>query len=201
MKIFPQTFLFMLVLFSCKQSGQQTDEKKEVPKALQVNSSEISLISKRSDNRDLVGSLYNEIVEKDEGLKQLEKDITDLSSNQNDSLEAYRGYDQKNQSYYNSAEVYISQIKDSALKERVKILIAKSLNSYTEKTANFKTLLEQIDTKATTLADLHNILKIQTTIPVIEKYQKGNLPETKPLISILKQFDKTITKVDSSLTK
>jgi len=189
--------LFILTLFSCKQSKQEDAEKQEVPKALQEKSIDVSSISKRSNDRDLVENLYAEIVENDDDLKKLEKDIADLKSAQNDSAEIFKGYDQKNRSYYNSAEMHISQIKDSVLRERVKMLISRSSDNYNEKTANFKNLLEEVSTKAATLADLHNILKVQTTIPVIEKYQKENLPATDPLISILKQFDKSINKVDS----
>ena len=58
MRISLHSVLFMIILFSCKQSKQESDEKKEVPKALQEKSIDVSMISKRSNDKHLVENLY-----------------------------------------------------------------------------------------------------------------------------------------------
>ncbi|GAB2670787.1 hypothetical protein GCM10027036_25140 [Flavihumibacter cheonanensis] len=51
-----------------------------------------------------------------------------------------------------------------------------------------------------TISDLHNVLKIIRTLPLIDKYQNDNIPNTKSLEDYLKKQDKVITIADT-LTK
>lgn len=60
-----------------------------------------------------------------------------------------------------------------------------------------KSILNSIKTKNITLTDLHTALKIIRTLPVIDKYQKNNLPATQPLQGYLNEVDKTIKQADT----
>ena len=69
--------------------------------------------------------------------------------------------------------------------------------NYNSSTSRHNDLLKSIETKNMTLSDLHIILKIAWTLPVIEKFQRDNLPSTKSLDGYLKQLDGTIKYADT----
>jgi len=188
--------LLFLTLASCDNPTTRGREKQETPKALEDKSSSLDISIKRSDG-DLVETLYTELVDKNPELKQLENKIEDLSKSEADSTKSFENYNLKNQAYYNSTSRHIEQIKDSLLRDKVKLLIANSLTNYNSSTSRHKDLLKSIETKNLTLSDLHTILKITKTLPVIEKFQKDNLPATKSLEEYLKQLDATIRYADT----
>jgi len=196
--LFISTFIF-LTLYSCDNSRIQDKHQNETPKALEDKSSSFEFISKRSYD-DILESLYKELADKTPELKRLEKEIDILADSKADSAELFTIYDGKNQSYYRSANSHIEQIKDTVLKERMKLLIENSLTKYNSSVSNHNDILKFIDSKYVSLNDLYLILKITRTLPLIDKYQKDNLPSTKPLEGYSKQLDKTIKYADS-LTK
>jgi hypothetical protein len=74
------------------------------------------------------------------------------------------------------------------------------LTNYNSSTSGHKGLLKSIETKNLELSELHSILKIAETLPIIEKFQKNNMPTTKSLQGYLKQLDGTI-KYEDTLSK
>jgi len=52
-----------------------------------------------------------------------------------------------------------------------------------------------------TLDDLHEMLIITTTLPLIEKYQNDNLPTTKSIDGYSKQLDRVVHIENSLLQK
>ncbi|HUR10165.1 MAG TPA: hypothetical protein VM012_02280, partial [Flavitalea sp.] len=93
-----------------------------------------------------------------------------------------------------------SEIKDSLLRDKMKVLIANNLSKYKSSTTRHNELLKIIESKNLTIYDLHNILKIVKTLPLIEKYQRDNLPNTKSLEGYIKRQEETI-KLADTLTK
>ena len=193
--IIKATLLF-LTLVSCDNPRTRDREKQETPKALEDKSSSLDISIKRSDG-DIVETLYTELTDKTPELKQLENKIEDLSKSETDSAKSFDNYNLKNQSYYNSTNRYIEQIKDSLLRGKIKALIANSLKNYNSSTSQHNVLLKSIETKNLTLSDLHTILKITKTLPIIEKFQKENLPTTKSLNGYLRQLERTIKYADT----
>ncbi len=178
------SYIAILFIFtfssSCNNSPSQDTEKLETPKALEDKNASLEYATKRWNN-DLVESLYNELVSKNIDLKQLEEQIDALKNNLSDTTKAYDRFNQKNQSYLSSAESHISEIQNAALKSKMKALIASNRTSYNTSILKHDELLKIMTDKNLTIADLHNMLKIVKTLPLIEKYQKDNLPSTKPL--------------------
>ena len=188
-------------LAACTNSRAKDKQVQETPKALQDKSSSSSseMIFKRS-NDDLVESLYNELADKTPELKQLEDQIDNLRSSEDDSTESFVNYNSKNESYFNSAGSHADNIKDSVLRDKIKLLIANSVTKYNSSISLHNDLLKSIATKDRTLRDLHIVLKITRTLPLIGKYQKDNLPSTESLKGFSKALDKTIKYADT-LTK
>jgi len=198
-KIFISTIL-VLTFVSCDNTRTQDKPKQETPKALEDKSSSYELVSKRGYD-DLVESLYNELVSKNIDLKQLEDKIDDLHNSKGDTTELFDKFNGKNQSYFSSADRHISEIKDSLLRDKMKVLIANNLTKYNSSIARHQELLKIVEAKNLTLSDLHNILKIVKTLPLIEKYQKDNFPNTKSIEGFIKRQDEVIKLADTLLKK
>jgi hypothetical protein len=191
--------LIFLTLASCNNSQTQDKEKQETPKALEDKSLSYEIVSKRGYD-DLVESLYIELVDKTPELKQLEIKIKNLRESKGDSTKLFDAYNGKNQVYFNSANEHIEQIKDSIMRDKMKTLISLSLTKYNLKILQHSNLLKAIDARNLTLNDLHTILKITRTLPLIEKYQKNNLPTLKSIDGFSKRLDEALKYADT-LTK
>lgn len=190
-----------MILASCQDSHVPDKKQSDPPpKALQDKSSLDEIVSKRG-NDDLVERLYNELVDKTPELRDIENRITIVSENKKDSTELFDKYDEKNQTYYRSADKGIGRLGDSILKLKMRTLITNSLTKYNSSLFRHIAILKSIEKKKTTLEDLHEVLKITWTLPIIEKYQKNNLPSAKPLESFSFKIDEVIQHVDSFIKK
>jgi hypothetical protein len=181
---------------SCDNSPDREKSNTETPKALDDKSASYEIVSKRG-NSDLIENLYDELVEKTPELKELESKIDNLNDSKSDSLDQFEKYDRKNNVYYNAAVNHIGQINDTVLRDQLKHLITSSETKYNLKISSHSNLLNLIEAKTLTLNDLHEVLKITRTLPLIEKYQNNNLPNTKALQGYLKQLDETLSYADT----
>jgi len=193
--------VLLLTFVSCDNARikENQEQKQETPKALQEEKS-YEIVSKRGYD-DIIESLYKELADKTPELKDLETRLEALSASKSDSTEQYDKYNGKNHSYYNSADNHLKQINDSTLRKKMKTLISSSLTKYNSKVYRHTELLKSIDKKTMTLDDLHEMLIITTTLPLIEKYQNDNLPTTKSINGYLKQIDKAVQIENSLLEK
>ena len=193
----------ILVSALCSCGNKRTPDKpqQEVPKALEGNnkSASFEIVSKRGYD-DMVQSLYDELVSKNVDLKKLEDKISELGKSRGDSTDSFDEFNKKNQSWFSAADAHIAVIGDSVLRDKMKSLIANNLAKYNASIARHNEFLKIIEAKNLTIADLHNILKIVKTLPLIEKYQHDNLPGVKPLEGYITQQDETI-KLTDTLTK
>lgn len=188
--------IYSLCIFtSCDNSSTRDNQKQELPKVLEDKSASYSLEDKRG-HEDLVESLYKELVDKTPELKELENKIDNLNNSQSDTTEAFNKFNGKNQSYYNSANRHADYLNDTLLKVKIKNMIAASLDKYKSSVSRHNAILDSIEVKNATLNDLHTILKITRTLPLIETYQRDNLPSTKPLEDFAKQVDGAINLAD-----
>jgi len=195
------SIVILLTFVSCDNARvkENQEQKQETPKALQEENS-YSIVSKRG-YYDIIKSLYKELADKTPELKDLETKFDALSVSKSDSTEQYNEYNEKNQSYYSSADIHLKQIKDSTLRKKMKALISSSLTKYNSKVYRHTNLLKSIDKKTMTLDDLHEMLIITTTLPLIEKYQNDNLPTTKSIDGYSKQLDRVVHIENSLLQK
>lgn len=159
----------------------------------------MEIFSKRGYD-DLVENLYAELAEKDSALKQLEKEIDNLKQPSVDSTSLFNDYDSKNNNFYAAAETPAGQLKDSILKTKIQALIANSRQRFKTSDARHKALLQFIQGQSISLADLHTVLKITRTLPVIEKYQVNSLPPTSPMENLIR-LQKDVIQLTDSLSK
>jgi hypothetical protein len=200
-----RTFIFISVIFvlafiSCDSTRNQEKPKQETPKALEDKSTSHELVSKRGYD-DLVTSLYNELLSKDIDLKKLEDQIDQLNQSKSDTSKLFDKFNEKNQLYFGSANRYILEIKDSLLRDKMKVLVASNVTSYNSAISRHNELLKVIEAKNLTITDLRNVLKIVRTLPLIKKYQQDNLPSTKSFEGYIKQQDNAIKLADTLIRK
>jgi len=177
---------------------QETTVLIETPKSLE-DKSDFSFSKRGGSN--LVESLYEELVSQDTALKRLEDQINELNKSQRDSTESFSNFNQKIKSYYRIANSDATEIKDSVLSEKIRLLVVGSLAKYNTQVSKHNELLKTIGAKESAIADLHKAVKIVTTLAVIEKYQKGNMPDTKQLRGYDQKQDKTIHLADTLLNR
>lgn len=189
-------FIIALIFAACNNSRKQVKPEQETPKALEEKNASSEILSKRGNN-DLVESLYNELTEKDANLKNLEDQIRALNDSRADSTKSFAKFNNKNENYYRAATRYIDQLGDTVLKGKMKTLISNSLANYKASIARQDALLKEIESRNTTLTDLHIILKITKTLPLIEKYQTDNSPSIKPLEGFIQRQNQAVRLADS----
>jgi len=193
------TFL-MLAILSCNSPDTREHQQPAMPKALEDQGDAYDIIPKRRA-AELLESLYSELVSKNADLKLLEDKLDTLDASQNDSAKVFYKFNNKNEAYYNAASRHVEEIKDSVLRDKIKVLVAGSLKKYQSLTAGHNELLKTIDTQSLTLADLHTVLKIVRTLPLIEKYQQDNLPSAKPLKGYINNQNEALKLVDTLAKK
>jgi hypothetical protein len=189
----------LTLLLSCggdRQSSDIKDVEKENPKPLQTD--EIAISSFRGQY-DLTQELYEELVRKNAELQKLEKDIE--AFNPNVASEKFFKYDNKSVNFYNSANEKANSITDSLLKKRISSIILTSKNKYQIKTNELNSILNSISQNTTKLKDHHSVLKIILTLPLIEKYQKDNIPDKNEFNSLDTEQQKLIKRIDNLTPK
>ena len=197
----PSRSLIIAVIYllaSCNEPDQPSASA--APKALQEISDNTSLGSSSFSKRggaDLVERLYKEQVAKSPALQALEKTLERLPEKETDSTAAFNKYEENNEDYYSSAGKDVTEIKDSLLREKIKMLLASSESAYKNKVGPLSKLMAVLATKDTSLQDLHLALKIVKTIPVMERYQNDHLPATDPLQYLINQYEKAIQQTNS----
>jgi bacterioferritin (cytochrome b1) len=186
------TFLIpiVLIIFSCSEPASNS----AAPDALQPKS--VDFLYKRVGD-DLVEVLYAELAKNTPALRDLEEKINAIGESRSDSLKSFLDYDSKNESYYKSAAYLTEKVKDSVLKEKISLLINRSEVAYKGSTSAQKGLINQIDSKKMTINDLHILLKISKTLPIIEKYQLQSKPSNRPIKGYIIEMDKVIKLVDT----
>ena len=183
-------------LFSCQGerghiNSSQVEETTTTPEALQDD--KISSSSFKRYRGDIVNEIFNEEVEKDKGLQNIEARLEELRETKSDSLKNFKDFDDKNREYYMVAGNLIrTHIRDSTLKKHMLSVIEKSEQSYKQKIANHTRLTKLIDSNSITIGDLYMVLKIERTLPLMETYQNEHKPPTSPMVNYKKSQDEVI---------
>jgi len=173
----------ILMIVSCNgNKSENRDSEVQNPEALQ-DDIKLKSISKRGGN--LIDDLYAELVEKTPELKKLETDLETFQETPSETQNVFHNYDRNSNQFYENATRYANEITDSLSKKRILALIQKSNEKYDSDSKEIKELVKQISNSQNSIQDNHTILKIALTIPLIEKYQKENLPKKKEFLGTI----------------
>ena len=199
--LIPLTALILISCTSCKEN--RTAPQANVPKALQENKeSSLTVFSKKGRyDQDLIEELYKEKVKTTPQLQAIEKLIDNLTDSQNDSLEVYNDFKSKNQQYYSSVKNHLSSIKDSLLKKEIENVIEKSILVYNNIISGFENLTTVLNNKSGSADDRHSVLMILISLGKMKEYQEKNMPPSKPIESVINDYNRLIQKMDSVINK
>jgi hypothetical protein len=179
----------LMALVSCSNREQNQPQQPDPPKALQENKSSSFSVKEYRGKDDLVKDLYKELLEKDSMLQKLEAQLDELRKSEDDSTSAFTLFDGKNKSYHSTASDYVSRISDTLLRERIKNILGNSLSRYEQATANQQNLLQRISENKTRISDLHTAVQLVSSLELMEKYRKDNMPASASLQGFIRQQD------------
>lgn len=128
--------------------------------------------------KDLVDELYSQALKQNENLETIEEDIEKFYKKKSEALEKYNSYTAYNNRYYADARANAASITDTATRQKAYALITKSEARYKTKITGWQTTITSLNKNEMELKDLHTLLKIVVTEPMMEKYQNNNLPES-----------------------
>jgi hypothetical protein len=188
-------------LFACSQQTPENAKAPAIPEPLEDNSGEYTLLSKGRGYDDLVQELYNDIVEKNKSLQELEMSIKNIQSSKFDSLKAFTNFNQKNATYYATANKYLGQIKDTVLRKQMENTFIGSNAKYKNLIQAQQNLADQTAALSAKLNDLHIMLKLTTTLAVMERYQQSQLPSKQSTAAINQTYTQLLFTIDSLLKK
>ena len=194
----------LLVLIACSSRKENsTTPQADVPKALQENKeNSLVVFSKRGyGEHDLVEELYKEKVKSTPSLLAIEKMIDKLNDSQKDSLEAFNDFKAKNQQYYDFSKRHLNSIKDSLLKKEIENVLEKSNLAYNNKISGLEDLTTVLNEKSGTADDRHSALMILISLGMMKEYQEKNMSSSKPIESVISDYNKLIQKMDAVINK
>ena len=199
--LIPLIILIIISGSSCKE--HKTTPQANVPKALQDNKeNSLVVFSKRGyGENDLVEELYEEKVRSTPQLQAIEKLIDNLNDSQKDSLEAFNDFKTKNQQYYGFSIRHLNSIKDSLLKNEIENVIERSTLAYNNKISGFENLTTVLNNKSRSADDRHSALMILISLGMMKEYQEKNMPSSKPIESVVNDYNRLIQKMDSVINK
>ncbi len=150
--------------------------------------------------RDLVEELFEQAVKQNNSLESIEDDIEKFYKNRNEAIEKYNSYVAYNNRYYTDAKSKAATIAEAATKQRANDIISKSEAAYKAKTAEWQNTIATLNANEKILTDLHALLEIIITEPMIEKYQNSGLPDNTKIKEANSDLLKVIEKI-KAITK
>jgi hypothetical protein len=190
-----------LFCLSCGDNRQVHQEPQHnVPEALDNNKARSYGFSKSSP-RDVVDRLFDELIENDTALQTLHERISSLKREKGDSLYTYHKFSSNNEDFYSSAKMHLNNVRDSSLRSTLKSMVNTSELKYKQKKDRFIKSESLIDTSIVQINDRLELLKMLMTIPVMERYQRDNLPSEVPFDSLLKKMQQLRAKLEIAIKK
>jgi hypothetical protein len=191
-----RTLTIFIVLALLTGACKPRQKKDPAPTILEGKKVDVSDIYKKRGG-DLVEALYNELVQQSDELKALEDQIRDLQKNWPDSIDSFKKFSDKSNAYYEAAGRKTAFITDSLLRRRMIALIHTSQRNYSDSIIHFTMLDSLLKKRAASLNDLHQVLKLTKTLPLIEEFQKKHKPDTAAAQHATRDLDALIQKLDS----
>lgn len=133
--------------------------------------------SRSNGSNDLVEELYNRAIKQNSNLEAIEDGIDNFYKKKEDATDKYNSFTSYNNRYYSDARAKANLIGDSITKQKALNVVSQSETSYKAKLAEWQITLVTLAANEKELNDLHNLLKIMITEPVIAKYQDTDMPD------------------------
>ena len=193
-------YILLLAIFISCNSERTDPQQNNIPEALQDNKQSSKAIFSKRGWDDLVEELYNEKLQKDHELNKIDKLYKELRETKVDSLGEFDKYEEKNKSYYSSADLHLKKIQDSSLKKELETILLNSRSRYEQKLNHWRSLEETLNLASLNASDRYNAVKLLISLSMIGSYQEA-LPSSKPIESVISSYNKLNTKLDAVIKK
>ncbi len=208
-------FISFLSLASCESTHKKQENTNETPEAFQEQTvlRDVSTYSKRGKYETLVDKLYNELIEKDAELKEIEEEIKRIKTIPKTTYENIiknNTFLENNSKYYNelkpffndtivNLKSFVAKIQDSTLRNKMTKLTLESENRYISKVKKIDSLNELLYKKSIELNDYKTALKISATLKSMEKYQDNYKQDTTSLKELIQRNDDLINTMKNKI--
>jgi hypothetical protein len=164
--------------------------------ALTVITLSSGVTKERSGGRgNLVEELYHQAERQNSTLENIANDIERFYKKKSDALEKYNVFAAYHNQYYTDAKFSITEINDSTIKEKAANVIKTSETAYRTKLVDWQNTIATLYKQEQELKDLQQLLKIMTTVPIIEKAQNSDLPSSDNIKQAQADLLKVIQKI------
>lgn len=187
-------FTSILWFVACKKQAI-TQEAKPTPTPAILDDNQSDLSSYKRGYDDLVEELYQELKKTSPDLQQIEAELEKVGKEKLENSKQCSQFLNKSLNYYTAANQKIGAITDSTLKKKMLATIAGSESNHKKQMQDLTQLLQKMDTNAYSLQDYHTVLKITKTLPLIEAYQKSNLPDNKGTKAVIQHQEELLKKM------
>lgn len=163
--------------------------------AVTLTSGIASYDSRTGGYKDLVDELYDQAAKQNDNLGSIEDDIAKFYKKKDEALEKYNSFTSYNNRYYTDAKAKAGLIADAAAKQKANDIINKSETDYKIKLTDWQASIAILNARERELKDLHGLLQIIITEPMIAKYQGSNLPDNSKLKEANSDLKSVIEKI------
>lgn len=146
-------------------------------------------------SKDLVDELYFQAVKQNNNLEAIEEGIEKFYKKKSEAMEKYNSFTAYNSRYYSDARANANNIADTSTRKKAFEIITKGETRYRSKLAGWQSIITSLNKNEKELSDLHNLLKILVTEPMMEKHQQNNLPESSKALEANDDLQKVIQKI------
>lgn len=195
--------LWLLLLPALAACGEPPPAEPAVPKALQEPTlvDEVSEYSGRGSSRDLVEALFDDVLKSDTALRHVFTDIEAQHRDHGDSTQRWADFEQKNGQYYSDAGRHSERMVDTLMRASQKESLHASEARYVASVLSARRLDSAYRAAQAKVSDLEELVKIQRTLGLMERYQKEQRPGDAVLRDELKRLEELEARLRASLKK
>lgn len=198
--------LITLVIFLSGSIGLATigidsrsSDSQEVPKAFKDDYLSDSFTKGRYGKKAIIDQLFIEAIENDIKLKTLYEELITINAAKHNALEDFNAYRTNTLNYFSEANRLSTSLNDEVLKKRAMEMLHLMQDSYTESISELKSKEDIIDEYEAEVNDRHTLLKLITSMQMMEDYQSRNLPKAAPVDEMIIRYEVLKTDLETHL--
>lgn len=161
----------------------------EVPKAFKENYLSDNFSKGRYGNRPIIDQLYVEAMEQDIALKSLHSDLVTISAHKHTNLEDFNSYRTNNLNYIGEFSNAVNRIENPELKSIARDLLKSFEDQYASQMTALIESNNTIESIEDEVNDLHVLLKLTTSIKVMDDYQSKKFPDIEQIDDVIIRYE------------
>lgn len=188
--------LVMLFLTSCLYNSSDSSTKVEdiieaESKVIESGSDIVSGSFSRNKG-DMIRRLYEEALEKDADLKQLDDEMREMDGIAADSLVDYRKYVRTNSSYWSAVNRRINLLQDSLLQKKTKVIFDGLQKKYLDNLVHHQNKETVYLEQKRILNDQLVLMELFVTAKMMRAYQNNQRPRIETFEAVIKKYKKLL---------